>query len=512
MAIRPDRQAEPESTAEPPEAPLGTGDAPAASESVGRSSARGFLWTTVAWGCNRVAILGLTLLLARLLTPEDFGVVTAALTIIAMLDAALDLGVGAAVIAGQERGINARIRTAFSLNLGISAVISALGMLLSPLIAMLFHAGGQAWVFALVFVYPLFRGAGQVNDAVLKRDQRFRRRTIVDALRAVARVAVSVPLALTVGGAVSIAAGIVVSELAAMLMLWALVPIRPLIRLQRETVRGLLGFGGQVTAIRLLGSFRSGFDYIVVGSLIGSAALGIYSMAYKLPELVIENVLWIFSAIALSTYARARSEGHEALLHAMLTSTRLLALYGLAAGTGLCVIARDAVPVLFSAQWTPAVVPMMLISVSLGIMSIAWASGDVFAAIGRPGVLLVVDIPATALMAAGFLLAARWGLVGVAMVHLIFNVVYCVARLVLVRRVAGVGVDVLMRALLPAVGVAALTAVLGFAAVAVLPPGRLLSLIGEMVACAVAVVVGSLLFARDTVIGALAVLRPARRG
>ena len=73
---------------------------------IGRRSARGFLWGTLAWTGNRLAILGLTLLLARLLTPEDFGIVTAALTLIAILDAALDLGVGAAVIAEQETGVS----------------------------------------------------------------------------------------------------------------------------------------------------------------------------------------------------------------------------------------------------------------------------------------------------------------------------------------------------------------------------------------------------------------------
>ena len=123
----------------------------------------------------------------------------------------------------------------------------------------------------------------------------------------------------------------------------------------RPTVRGLLGFGGKVTVIRLLGSLRSSFDYIVVGTALGATALGYYGMAYKLPELVIENVLWIFSAIALPAYSRARAGGQSSLLAAMLKATRLLALYGLAAGTALAVVARDAIPVLFSEQWTPAV-------------------------------------------------------------------------------------------------------------------------------------------------------------
>ncbi len=134
-----------------------------------------------------------------MLVPEDFGLVTAALTIIAMLDAALDLGVGAAVVAEQEKGISYRTRSAYTLNLALSLLIAGAGVAASPLIAALFKAESHAGLFALIFLYPLFRGAGQVNDAVLKRDLQFKRRTLVDVGRALVRVAVSVPLALTVG-------------------------------------------------------------------------------------------------------------------------------------------------------------------------------------------------------------------------------------------------------------------------------------------------------------------------
>ena len=484
-------------------------DPPIPPASVGRRSVRGFLWTMLAWGCNRLAILALTLLLARLLAPHDFGVVTAALTVIAMLDAALDLGVGAAVIADQEQGISARARTAFTVNLGVAVLIAAVGAACSPLIAALFHARSDGYVFALIFLYPLFRGAGQVNDAVLKRDLRFRRRTLVDLTRATVRIAVSIPLALAIGGAVSIAAGIVASELAAMALLWAMVPIRPHLALDAKTVRGLLRFGGQITAIRVLGSFRSGVDYIVVGAILGTTALGFYGMAYKLPELLIENVLWIFSTIALPAYSRARAGGHDALRATMLRATRLLSLYGLAIGATLCVLARDAVPVLFSKAWTPAVAPTMIISLSLGIMAIAWASGDVFAATGRPGVLLLLDVPATILMTAAFLLAPRWGLVGVAAVHLIFNCCYCVARLALLRVITEVSIGSMIGAVAPGLAVGCLVAITGFGLAALLRTGQLASLLLLGTVCALALIAGSLLFARGPVLQAVRAAMPA---
>ena len=201
--------------------------------------------------------------------------------------------------------------------------------------------------------------------------------------------------------------------------------------------------------IRILGSLRSNLDYVAVGAVLGATALGFYGMAYKLPELVIENVLWIFSAIALSAYARAYAVGREALLDTMLKATRLLTLYGLAAGTALAVVAHDAIPVLFSPQWTPAATPAALIALSLGVAAIAWASGDVFAALGRPGALIRLDVPATALMAVAFVFAPRWGLVGVALVHLVFNLGYCVARLAVLHAVTRVSGRALLDAILP---------------------------------------------------------------
>ncbi len=480
------------------------------STALARSSVGGFLWTTLAWGSNRIVILGLTLLLARLLTPEDFGVVTAAVTIIAMLDAALDLGVGAAVVARQEQGITPATRIAMTLNLGISAIICVAGIVASPWIAALFDSSSQADVFALLFLYPLFRGAGQVSDAVLKRDLLFRRRTAIDLTRAAVRVCISVPLALTVGGAISIAAGIVGGELVAMLLLWILVPIRPAFLAHRHLIPGLLKFGGLVTVIRVLGSIRASADYLVVGAMVGTTALGYYGMAYKLPELVIENVLWIFSAVALSAYSKARVISPDVLTAGMLRATRMLSIYGLTAGATLAVIAPDAVPVLFSPQWQPAATPMVFISLALGFMAVGWASGDVFTANGRPGTLVALDIPATVVLIVGFIVAAGHGLVGVAVALLIFNVAYCVARLALVRYAHGTAWKRLLTAVAPAVAIATATGGVGLLVRSLLPSGQFATLAVVSLACTVTAIGASLLFARSTVLEMTSLLR--RRG
>jgi PST family polysaccharide transporter len=301
----------------------------------------------------------------------------------------------------------------------------------------LFQSAPAAPIFAVDLPLPALPRRGQVNDAVLKRDLRFRSRTGVDLTRAAVRVAVSIPLALTVGGAVSIAAGIVASELVAMVLLWLLVPIRPELRPDRRTVRALLGFGGQVTVIRILGSLRSNLDYVAVGACAGHHRFGVLRNRLQAaragdrerPVDLLRN-----RAVGVRPGVRRRFSspaGHDAEGDPAAHPVRV----GRRDRPRRAGPRRD--PVLFSPQWTPAIVPAALIALSLGVAAIPWASGDVFSAVGRPGTLILLDVPATVLMAVAFVFAPRWGLVGVALVHLIFNLGYCVARLAVLHAVTG---------------------------------------------------------------------------
>jgi hypothetical protein len=171
-AIQPSRHPDLEPATEP-SAPAT--DEAAKSQGIGRQSAHGFLWGTLAWTGNRLAILGLTLLLARLLAPEDFGVVTAALTVIAILDAALDLGVGAASSPSRgpaSPGGPGRPSPSTSRSPPWSASPDRLRTADRPVVPV--RSGRPDLRVDLPL--PALPRRGQVNDAVLKRDLRFRSR------------------------------------------------------------------------------------------------------------------------------------------------------------------------------------------------------------------------------------------------------------------------------------------------------------------------------------------------
>jgi lipopolysaccharide exporter len=472
-------------------------DRPASAAGIERRAVRSFVWAAVAFAGNRLMVFLSTLVLARILVPAEFGVVAAAMTVVLYFEIALDLGVGAALIYEQEEGITRRVQTAFTMNLLVAGLLTGVGVLVAPAAASFFRVPGEDAIFRVLSFYLLIRGAGQVQDAILKRDLSFGRRAAVDLARALVRAAVSVALATAGYGAWAMIWGLLAGELAGTTLCWAMVRFRPTFRLDRSAIRTLLGFGGAVLALRVVDAVSLNADYLVVGNRLGPTQLGYYTVAYRLPELVLLNVFWIFSTVAFPIYAKARTAGSTAFSTTMLRALRLITLFSLPAGTGLALLARDAVLVLFGGTWAPSIAPMELLSLSMAFASLGYASGDIFPALGRPGTLLALNAPVTAVFVVGLVLVAPRGTTAVAALHLGFAACYGIARLGIANRLVGSSLRQNLAALRPG-----LLATLGVLALAgplrlTMEPGPW-ALLAVMAAGVAGAAAGLLLGARST--------------
>jgi PST family polysaccharide transporter len=436
-----------------------------------RGAVRGFLVSALAFAGNRILVFASTLVLARLLVPEDFGIVAAGMTLILYLEIGLDLGVGAALVYEQETGISERAQTAFTLSVLTSLLFTAVGWWSAPAIASFFQVSGQETLFRVLFCYLLLRGLAQVPDALLRRDLRFGRRGVLDVARGLTRASVAIALALLGYGAWSIVWGLLAGEVVGTWLTWRATGFRPTFRIRRAAVRALMGFGSAVFALRLVDALATDGDYLVVGSQLGPTQLGFYSVAFRLPELLLLNVFWVFSSVAFPVYAKARAATAGSPATAMLGALRVVTLFGFPVGIALALLSRDAVLVLFSDRWEPAIAPMTLIALAAGVSSIGFASGDLFAALGRPGMLLAVNVPFTALMLVGFVLVVPYGLAAVAAVHLASVLIDGVVRLALAHRLAGTRWADDLVAMWPAVCAAAGALAVGLPVRLVLEPG-----------------------------------------
>src|SRR4051812_31968884 len=259
---------------------------------------------------------------------------------------------------------------------------------------------------------------------------------------------------------------------------------RPRFMLRRSALKPLLQFGVSVVALDLIAELAINADYLVVGNRLGAVALGFYTMAFRLPELLISNVFWVFSTVAFPVYAKARSAGSGAFREAMLRALRAITIFGFAGGVALALVSRDAVTVLFSSKWDAAATPMALLSLAIGLSAVGYASGDIFKAAGKPWTLLAFNAPGALLILVSFWVAATYGIVAVAWVHLIYNAVYLSLRLVVANRFVGATLRDSLVAMKPAFTVAASIVVFG------LPARMLATGLTGLVVTSAAVVLG----------------------
>ena len=413
------------------------GHEPVGARELSRRAVGGFLWSAASFGASKIIVFVMTVVLARLLAPADFGLVAAGLSVAAFLEIALDFGVGSAVIYEQERGITERVRIAFSLSLIVAAVMTGIGIAISPFVALYFRVPSATLLFQVLFCYLMLRGVGLVQDAVLQRDLRYRTRTMVDVLRALGRGGASVVLAFGGQGAWAIVAGTVVGEAVAAVAYCVFVRIAPTWRLRRDVVKALLKFGLPLLTLNIVNTVSAEGDKMIVGGRLNPTSLGQYTIAQKLPEMLIDNVYWVFQRIAYGIYARARTGGPEMFRAAMLKALRLVTFFGFPMGTALAVIAPSAVPVLFSPAWSPAVPTMIVISLTAGLAAIGYASGDIFPAIGRPAALLRATAATVGVELVVMWFVAPYGILMVALVHLAFMIFWGPVRLHVANRYVG---------------------------------------------------------------------------
>jgi len=445
-----------------------------------RTAGSSFLWSAASFGSSKLLVFVTTLVMARLLVPEDFGVVAVGLAIVSFLEVALDLGVGSALVYEQERGITRRVQTAFTLNVAIAAACTLVGVLTAPLVARVFDVQDTT-LLQVLFLYFLLRGLVQVPDAVLRRDLAFKRRALIEVSRAVVRGGVSIALAATGAGPWALVAGILASEAVGVVLTWVSVRFVPALAFDRSAARTLLGFGSAVLSLKVLGAVSENADYFIIGAQLGTAALGVYTLAYRIPEIALANVFWIFSSVAFSIYARARSEDLSELRTAVLRAMRLITLFAFPAGAGIAVVSTSLTPALLGPGWDAAAAPMAFIALSMAASSVGYASGDVFPAVGRPGLLIKIVGPTTAVKVGGLLLAAPYGLTAMAATACGLSIVFASIRLVVVDRLLRLRLTTSLAAMSPGF-VAAVGAVLGALPVVLLRPVGAVTLVAAVAA------------------------------
>lgn len=435
--------------------------APGRQPGLARATVRGTLWTYASFYSGKLLFFLTTVILARLLTKEDFGVAGYALVVMSFLDVMSDLGIGPALI--YERENPKAADTAFWLGLGISSTLFVATWFMAPLAGVYFNdarAVGVTRVLALTF--PI-SALSNVHDMLLRKGLAFGRKFIPDLTRATSKGLISIVLAVAGFGPWSLILGQIGGTLFSALAYWRILPWRPSFRFSRDLARALLGYGVKIVSVNTLGILLLNLDYLLIGRFFGAAALGVYTLAFRIPELIIMQFCNVIATVIFPVFSKLRATP-QALSDAFLTTTRYVAIVTVPLGLGLALVAKPFVLTLFTAKWAEAIPVMRAISIYALLLSLAYNAGDVYKAQGRPMLLTRISL----LKAAILLPALWWAVTGVGTINAVAwtHVAVALAASAINLVVAARVLRTPLRRLVAALGPALLGGVLMAAAVA----------------------------------------------
>lgn len=420
---------------------------------LGNEAARAVMWNYVSFAAGKVLVLVTMAILARLLTPEDFGIVGFATLVVAYLAVLKDLGLGAALIQRRD-DVEDSAETVYAFNLLSGLVLTILTFLSAPLVAEFFREPLVTPLLRVLSFTFVLEALGSVQLVLLRRNLDFRRKLIPDVGRSIVKGGVSIVAAAMGFGVWALVWGQLAGVVASVVLAWTVVPWRPRARIHRRLVRPLARFGGPLIVTDIQYAIWSNLDYLVVGRMLGDAALGIYTLAYRLPELLIQSV-WRVLAGAIFPFFSKIQDRPDLLRRGFLATIRYTQVLVVPLCVGLFITAEPAVETLFGDQWHAAIPVLRVMAIFSLLGSIGVNAGDVYKALGRTGVLarlaafeLIVLVPA-------LVIGARYGIVGVAWAHAGVAGIDTIVRLAVANRLVNTTFRDIWRQMAPALGAGA---------------------------------------------------------
>ncbi|MDJ0592820.1 MAG: lipopolysaccharide biosynthesis protein [Pleurocapsa sp. MO_226.B13] len=375
----------------------------------------GLVWSAIQNSGTQVFSLIIFLLLARLLTPETFGLIALANIFLAFMQIFLEQGFAKALI--QRQVIEPEhLDAAFWSQISCGVLLTIITFFAADLVAEVFDQPKLVPILQCLSSIFIINSLGLVHNALLSREFAFKVIALRSLLGTIISGIVGISMALAGYGVWSLVTLNIVSELVSLLVIWQAVDWRPKWRFSLKHFRDLFSFGIYLLAFKFIKFFDKRSDNLLIGYFLGEVALGYYAIAYRILEVMTQLLVNTINKVALPTFSRLQTEP-ERFRQLFYQTTQFTSLIAFPTYLGVVVFAPELIVNLFGKQWIPATGAMQILAFEGIVLSVSIFHKSVFVSMGKPSWNLKVVLLNATINLVACLIAVKWGIIAVAIAY-----------------------------------------------------------------------------------------------
>lgn len=375
-------------------------------------SIRGGAVTMIAQASRFVLQMGSTAVLARLLAPEDYGLIGMVAVVIRFAQLFKDLGLSAATVQAKEIN-HQQVSTLFWINFALSCALTSVVAVLAPMVAWFYKEPRLTSIMLALAITFIFSGLTVQHQALLRRQMRYTSIARIEVTSMIVGVATAIVSAWYGAGYWSLVFMQLATAITNALGVWVACQWRPGWPLRGSGIRSMLAFGRNLTSFRMINYFSRNLDNILIGRYWGAQQLGLYAKAYQLVLLPIEQINVPITNIALPALSRLQTEPEQYRRY-YYKAVLLITMLGMSIVSFLFASADKVITLMLGPQWLE-VVPIfrfLMPAAFLGTFNIA--GGWVFQSLNRTDRQLRQGLVLSTIDVLIFIVSVRWGALGVA--------------------------------------------------------------------------------------------------
>ena len=418
-----------------------------------------------------LAFITVTLVLARVLSPGDFGLVGLAWLAINSFDFLRERGITSALVYRQEEDNAISADVAYIALAAASVIIYIIVFVSAPWIERFFtDADGLSAILRVLALTMLINAIGQVPYTLMAKNLDFRNKALPEIIAGVGNSIVAITMALNGFGVWSLVGGYLTDSVLRNILVWFFTSWRPRLRFDRQVWSEMFTYGKHIVSSRILIFGITNIDDAMIGRVLGTASLGFYTLGYRLSNLPATHITKLISSVMFPAFSRIQKE-QERIRKIFFQTIHMVVLVAAPISVATIILGPNFVHTYYLGRWDDAIVAMQWLTIYGFIRSIAANMGPILRAMGKPQWLSALALWRLITMAVLLYPAILWkGIVGVSILSAAVAIVDFGIAAWMTKRLIGGSYATYVRALGPALLVAAITAGVGWLMLSLVPP------------------------------------------